>query len=189
MVNSVRSISYTTTSETVNQKTNFKYVLLNLLVGQILAILNVTNGIISDIIENDKKVLTPLFLTSLFYLSLFIFWLIINRKISRPKINFVFITIFHSQAIFMTIYAFTVIHFNYLFIINVSTVFWTVLISYLFIRGYKYHIFHIYGVLICLIGVVITLYGCMSSIEDKEDLFDNYKGLILSIASSVLYSM
>jgi drug/metabolite transporter (DMT)-like permease len=189
MINSIRSVSYTTTSETYSKVTNIKFVLLNIIVGQILAVLNVTNGIVSDIIENDKKIVIPLFLISLFYLSLFIFWIIIRRKIVYPKLIFIFITIFHSQAIFLNIYAFSVIHFSYLFIINVSTVFWTVLFSCIFIRDYKYHSFHIYGVLICLIGVIITLYGCMSSIEDKEDLFNNYKGLLYTILSSILYSM
>lgn len=168
---------------------NVKFIIFNIIIGQILAVIGVGNGKLSEIIQNDKKVLIPLILTGSYYFSLFILWTVINKKFTKPKISYLLITIFDSQANFINVYAFSVIHFNYLFIINVCSVFWTVLITWIFIRRYKYKPIHIIAVGISIIGVSLSLYGCLSRIDDMDEFTNNFFGLILCIISSICYSM
>lgn len=168
---------------------NIKFIIFNIIIGQILAIIGVTNGKISEIIENEKGVIIPLVLTASYYFLLFIVWLIINRKIVKPKLTYILIAIFDSQANFINVYAFHIIHFNYLFIINVCSVFWTVLITWIFIKKYKYKPVHMISVAISILGISLTLYGCLSRIEDIEELSKNYKGMLLCMVSSICYSM
>ena len=168
---------------------NYKFIIFNIIIGQLLAIIGVGNGKISEVIENDKKVVTPLLLTSLYYLILLTLWIIINRKVVCPRFMYIIIAIFDSQANFLNVYAFSVIHFNYLFIINVSSVFWTVLITWIFIKRYRYKKIHILAIGISIIGVIFMLYGCLSRINNKDDLFKNYKGLLYCLIASILYSV
>jgi drug/metabolite transporter (DMT)-like permease len=172
-----------------NNVRNIKFIIFNIIIGQILAIIGVGNGKISEIIENEKGIILPLILTSIYYLLLFILWMIINRKIVKPKLTYILITIFDSQANFINVYAFHIIHFNYLFIINVCSVFWTVLITWIFIKRYKYKPIHILAVGISILGIALSLYGCISRIDDTDEQSQNYTGLIICLVSSICYSM
>ncbi len=135
------------------------------------------------------QIVTPFLLTSSYYFILGLIWILIFRKIKKPKLSYILITIFDSQGNFLNIYAFSIIHFNYPFIINVSSVFWTCLFTWIFIKKYKYRRIHIIGVSISLIGVVVTLYGTIRLLGDKDNIFDNMKGLILCLSASICYSM
>jgi len=181
-----------------NQNSNTMYntqnytsiiIIFNIIIGQVLALIGVGNAAISKIIENDLNFVIPLLLTASYYLLLFLFWIIVKRKIKYPKFSYILITIFDSQANFLNIYAFSVIHFNYPFIINVSCVFWTCIFTCLFIKKYRYTPFNIIGVVVTLLGVIITLVGTFTKLSDAEIIFDNLKGLLLCLAASVCYSM
>lgn len=165
------------------------FIIFNIIIGQVLALLGIGNATFSMVIEKDMKVVIPLLLTASYYFLLALFWIIINRKISIPKVPYILITLFDSQANFMNIYAFSVIHFNYPFIINISSVFWTCLFTCLFIKRYKYKKVHIIGVVIVLLGVGVTLYGTLTKLVDHDTIFDNVKGLILCLAASICYAM
>jgi drug/metabolite transporter (DMT)-like permease len=172
-----------------NNERNVKFIIFNIIIGQLLAVIGVGNGKISEIIENEKGVIIPLVLTSSYYFILYIVWMFINRKMVKPKLTYILIAIFDSQANFINVYAFHIIHFNYLFIINVCCVFWTVLITWIFIKKYKYKPIHIISVGVSIIGIALTIYGCMSRIEDIDELSKNYTGILLCLASSICYSM
>lgn len=139
-------------------------------------------------IEKNKGIITPLLLAAGYYFFLFIIWLIFNRKIKLLKWQYIIIAVLDSQSMFLNIYAFSQINFNYPFIINVSSVFWTVLLTWIFIKRYRYKKFHILGVLICLLGVGVTLFGSLRTLS-KETIMSNLKGLICSIIASICYSM
>ena len=168
---------------------NVKFIVFNIVIGQLLAIIGVGNGKISEIIEKEKGIVIPLLLTAFYYILLFFLWMIINRKIAKPKLTYILIVIFDSQANFINVYAFHVIHFNCLFIINVCSVLWTVLITWIFIKRYKYKPVHILAVGISVVGIGLSLYGSISRIKDLDEQAKNYKGLILCLISSVCYSM
>jgi drug/metabolite transporter (DMT)-like permease len=144
---------------------------------------------ISTVLEKNLNYVTPFLLTSSYYFLLAIIWLAIFRKIKRPRLAYILITLFDSQANFLNIYAFSVVHFNYPFIINVSSVFWTCLFTWIFIRKYKYKKFHIIGVIVSILGVAFTLYGSLSLIGDTQKIFDNMVGLSYCLGASILYSM
>ena len=78
--------------------------------------------------------------------------------------------------------------FSYPFIINISSVLWTFLLTYLFIKLYKYKLSHFIGTIISLIGIALTLYGYISN-KDTSDMNNNVYGIILCIGSSLLYSL
>jgi drug/metabolite transporter (DMT)-like permease len=143
---------------------------------------------LAKIIEKDKGFITPLLLTALYYFLLLSFWIIFNRKLTKPRFVYVIIAVLDSQANFLNIYAFSIIHFNYAFIINISSVFWTCLLTWIFIKSYKYRKIHILGVSIALLGVAATLYGSMSRLAQIDSLFKDYKGLLLCIGASLLYA-
>lgn len=160
----------------------------NMILGQFLAILGVGNATLSKIIEKDSQFVYPFLLTSSYYFLLALFWLIIKRKIKFPKFSYILITIFDSQANFLNIYAFSVIHFNYPFIINISSVLWTCILTCLFIKKYRYKKYHIIGVILCMIGVGVSLYSSYRQLQDDTKL-DNLKGLLFSLGASVCYSL
>ena len=98
------------------------------------------------------------------------------------------IAIFDSQGNYLNIYAFQYIMFSYPFIINISSVLWTFLLTYLFIKLYKDKLSHFIGTIISLIGIALTLYGYISN-NDTSDMNNNVYGIILCIGSSLLYSL
>ena len=103
-----------------------------------------------------------------------------------PRIKHLLITIFDSQAIFLNVLAFSVIKFDYPFIINMSTVFWTILITWIFIKSYKYRLSHLFSTLFAMLGIAVTFIG----MYDNEFTFkDNYEGLIYCLGSSICTSM
>jgi len=119
------------------------------------------------------------------------------RKLTWPKFKYILITIFDSQAIFLNVLAFSVIKFDYVFIINMSTVFWTIMITWLFIKNYKYRLSHLFSTLLAMLGITITfigLYGNIPSfiiiaIDNDFPFKDNYVGLFYCIGSSICTTM
>jgi drug/metabolite transporter (DMT)-like permease len=165
------------------------FIIFNIIIGQLLALIGIANGTFSKVMEKDLKYVTPLLMTASYYLLLAIVWLSINRTLKSPKFIYVLITIFDSQANFLNIYAFSVVNFSYPFIINISSVFWTCLFTWIFIKAYRYKKIHIIGVSLALLGVGITLLGALRLVDEKDKIFDNMKGLIYCLAASILYSM
>jgi drug/metabolite transporter (DMT)-like permease len=150
--------------------------------------LGVGNATLSKIIEKDLRFVYPFLLTASYYVLLAIFWILIKRKIKFPKLSYILITIFDSQANFLNIYAFSVIHFNYPFIINVSSVLWTCILTCIFIRNYRYKKYHIIGVIITMVGVGVSLFSSLRKIQD-DSISDNIKGLLFSLGASICYAM
>ncbi len=106
----------------------------------------------------------------------------------KPKFCYLLISIFDSQGNFLNIYAFQYITFSYPFIINISTVLWTFIFTYLLIKSYKYKFWHFIGTLISILGVALSLYGYMiynKNTETNENLY----GILLCVGSSLLYSL
>ena len=70
---------------------------------------------------------------------------------------------------------------------------WSVLFTIILIKKYKYLKNHIYGIVICLIGVFLLFLGTFKSFSDFKKMFkdfnDNLKGLLLSILVSILYGL
>ena len=106
----------------------------------------------------------------------------------KPKFCYLLIAIFDSQGNFLNIYAFQYITFSYPFIINISSVLWTFIFTYLLIKSYKYKISHFIGTIISILGIALSLYGYMRY-NKSTDSNENIIGILLCVASSLLYSL
>lgn len=158
----------------------------NILVGQFLAILGVATGIFVELAQDKYQFNVPLIINSTYYFLLFLVYLIVSKKLIKPKLYFILIAIFDSQANFMCVYAFSVTHFNLPFIINFSSLLWTLIFSVIFIKTYKYTLLHWIGVLIICIGILESVLRGM--IQDSQNEPFNYKGLLLCIGTSICYA-
>ena len=171
------------------QSPNYKKIILGLIIGQVLSILSVMNGLCSQYLEIKRMLMIPLILNSIYYLFLFILWIIITRKVEKPKIIYIIIAIIDSQANFICVYTFGAVKFEYPFIINFSSSIWSFFMTLIFVKKYKYRLIHFISVLISLIGVVLTLVGTFKNLSDVSLMFQNVKGLLLCLASSILYAI
>jgi drug/metabolite transporter (DMT)-like permease len=160
-----------------------------MLMGQLLALIIVSNSKISEILEKKRKFVTPLLLISMYYFFLFWLWFLVNRKLKLPKPIYFLIIALDSQANFLMIYAFSIIPANFVFVVSVQSVFWTVVLSLIIVRNYKYKLLHFVGLVISLGGVCVTLYGCLTEITNNDEFYLNIKGLLFSIGASVGFSM
>ena len=170
-----------------NSKTNYTKIILGLLIGQLLSILSVLNGLCSQYLETKRNLVIPLLLTTSYYFLLFITWIIITREIHKPKLIYIILTIIDSQANFINVYTFSLIQFEYPFIINFLSVIWTVLLTMLFITKYTYTHIHKIGLLITFTGICIILCSniSISHLFNSQSL----KGLFCCLVTSVLYSV
>ena len=190
-------------NENVSSKSKkLKKYLINILLGQAITIIGVINGYSVDKIQNNIKMNYPLILTSLYYIALFILYILIDRSIKKPKVSYLFIAFFDSQAAFLNIFAFSIISFNFPFIINISTFFWTVIITVIFIKTYKYSYFHYIGVTIAVIGIILSSLGIIFYEKDKpkrtlsmyylgdvlEKKYSEIIGIILCVLASICYA-
>jgi drug/metabolite transporter (DMT)-like permease len=140
-------------------------------------------------IQTHYNYTIPLLLLSTYYLFFFIFSVIVHRKrIKKPKIKYILIAVLDSQANYLSVYSFSIIHFTYPFLINISSFFWSVIFTLLFLRNYRYKIMHFIGVIIVLAGACVSLYGSISGINQEESLFDNIKGLVICLVAAILYA-
>ena len=111
-----------------------------------------------------------------------------KRIFKKPKFCYFLIAILDSQGNYLNIYAFKFIVFSYPFIINIASVLCTFIFTFLFVKLYKYKFSHFIGTIISVLGISLTLYGYMTS-NNITDLQGNVKGILLCIASSLLYSL
>ena len=82
------------------KKTNYYEILFSILFGQLLSLLSVGNGYFNQYVQNKKKLVTPLLLNASYYLLLFILYgiIILKLKIAKPKLIYIIISIFDTQA-------------------------------------------------------------------------------------------
>ena len=176
------------TSNLSNRSTNNNHILLNILTGQFIAILGVLNGLTATTLEKSYKLEYPVFLTASYYLTLFLLYFGLYRDLRKPKLSYIFIVIFDTQANFFNIYAFSKVNFNFPFVINISSFFWTVILSFAIIRNQKYNWKLFLGILTTMLGVSLSLYGMWYEIEQSQ-FWDNLSGMIFCFISSICYAL
>lgn len=167
-----------------------KEVIISIILSQILAVIAVLNGLASTIIENNYRLSFPITLSMLYYFVLFLVYLFVVKTPKRPKLVFAIIALFESQGNCINIYAFTKLRFSYPFIINICGYFWTLLISRIFIKQYRYTYHHAIGIGISILGISSCVYGIIkfSNETNSEESSFSFFGMLLCILSSLLYS-
>ena len=126
---------------------------MNVLLGQFLSLLGIVNGLIATFVNKKYDINIPLIMSVHYYFLLFFIFTIMNKGLTKPKLNYFLIGLFDSQGTFLNILAFSKLSFSYPYIINISSVVWTIILTYLFIKTYKYLKYHIFGMIICIIGI------------------------------------
>jgi drug/metabolite transporter (DMT)-like permease len=163
--------------------------LTSLLVGQLFAIVSVTNATFCKLMNNENDLKTPLLLTATYYLILFLVWIIVNRKLTIPKFSSLIMIILNTQANFFNVWGLSFLDLNIAFIIMVSNVFWTFLFTNIFLKKYLYKVTHLIGAIISLIGACLALYFTISTtnhfIKDTNYIF----GIILCSISSLFQAI
>lgn len=168
---------------------NIKIVTFNVLIGQLLALIGVGNGFIAKLIQNKFETNISMSLTCFYYFLLFLTSSIIFRKFKKPKFYYFLIAIFDSQGNFFNVKAFSQTQFNFPFIVNISSVLWTLLITWIFIQSYKYRYTHVLGVFIVISGITASIYGKIIELYNSELVVENLNGIILCCISALCYSM
>ena len=155
-----------------------------------MALLSVGIGQTSKQIEENYNLPFPVILNFCYYLTFGITWLIIKRKLTQIKIYYILIILFDTQSNFLKILAFSKGQFNYPFIIGGSSILFSWLFTWIFIKKYKYTIWHILGILLSFSGVIVTFYGALNIGEDIfEEFIKNYQFFLFSLVSSICFSI
>lgn len=155
-----------------------------------MALLSVGIGQTSKQIEEKYYLPFPVILNFCYYLTFGITWLIVKRKLSQIKIYYILIIIFDTQSNFLKILAFSKGQFNYPFIIGGSSILFSWLFTWVFIKKYKYTLWHIFGILLSFSGVIVTFYGALNTGEDiLEEFINNYQFFLFSLVSSICFSI
>lgn len=183
---------HTLTAEESSQKTTRtkKEISISIFLSQIIAVIGVLNGLANTLIENNYHLSFPITLSLLYYLVLFIVYLAIVKSPKRPKLVFILIALFDSQGNCLNIYAFTKLRFSFPFIINICGYFWTLLISSIFIKQYRYTFHHAIGIGISILGISSCVYGIVSysNNQSSDEPPFSYFGMGICIVSSLFYS-
>ena len=178
-----------------NNKSKNYTILFAILFGQLLSLLCVGNGYCSQYIQNKRNIVTPLLLNASYYFLIFIIYgtVILKLKIQKPKIIYIILSIFDTQANYINIFIFSFVKFEYPYIINILSSMWSVLFTIILIKRYRYLNNHIYGILICLFGIFLLFLGTFESFGSFINMFKSFneqiKGLLLSILVSILYGL
>ena len=178
-----------------NNKSKTYTILFAILFGQLLSLLCVGNGYFSQYIQNKRNIVTPLLLNASYYFLIFIIYgiVILKLKIEKPKIIYIILGIFDTQANYINIFIFSFVKFEYPYIINILSSMWSVLFTLILIKRYKYLNNHIYGIIICLFGIFLLFLGTFESFGSFINMFKSFneqiKGLLLSILVSILYGL
>ena len=178
-----------------NKKSFFLRLLLPVLFGQLLSLLCVGSGYCSQYIQNKREIVTPLLINASYYFFLFILYgiIILKLKIQKPKLIYIILSISDTQANYLNIFIFSFVKFEYPYIINVLSSMWSVLFTIILLKRYKYLKNHIYGIIVCLLGVFLLFLGTFESFDDFFKMFKSFneqiKGLLLCILVSILYGL
>jgi len=144
------------------------------------------------LLKKQKNIDVQNSISFLLYLLLVVIFLSILRSLKRPKISYVIISLFYSQGYFL--YSFSESHFQFPlgYLVIIFSVFFTIVLSCIFNKKYKISFFHCLGLAISIIGIALNIILWVNDHDDFQNIDDRelfLKGLILSIASSILISI
>ena len=105
IIKSIHSEEFSLKNSLMNQK-SLKIIIFSILFGQLLSLLCVGNGYFAQYIQNKRNIVTPLLLNSSYYILIFILYgiVILKLKIQKPKIIYIILSIYDTQANYIFIY-------------------------------------------------------------------------------------
>ena len=160
-----------------------------ILLGEIIAILNVSSGEISNRVSGNEKRHFGTILCFIYYLTFGAFWIIFNHGMTKPKFYYFLILFFDTQTNFFKILALSKGDLSYPYIINSSSILFIALLTYIFIKKYRYTWKHFLAIFLCFFGTIISLYGAIKGKDSIMDELDkNFAEFIFSIISAICFA-
>ena len=157
--------------------------------GEVIALLSVSSGKISNEVSGNEHRHYATVLNFIYYLSFGLFWFIFNHGFSKPKGCYFLILFFDTQTNFFKILALTKGDLSYPYIINSSSILFIALLTYIFIKKYKYTWKHFLATFLCFFGTILSFYGVLKGKSSiMGELKDNFYGFIFSIISAFFFT-
>ena len=176
---------------TTTGKTNSSAkIAFNIFSGQLIAVIGVIIGLSASKLQNELSIDVPFFMMSFYFLLFFLLNILISRSLPAFNIAFICIAIVDSQANFLNLYAFNLIHFKYPFLINIISLVWTLPLTLLILKQNRFALLHYIAILFCLAGVACSLVGAIINGDFAINPDDSYiAGLIVCLCSAFCYAL
>ena len=184
------SLKTSTSSSSSNNFSDFsnpRQIFYIIILGEIIAILSVSSGEISNKIYNSKKRDYGTVLCFIYYLTFGLFWFIFNHGMTKPKYYYFLILFFDTQTNFFKILALTKGDLSYPYVINSSSILFIALLTYFFIKKYKYTWKHFLATFLCIFGTILAFYGVLKGKDIQTELEENYYGFIFALISAICF--
>ena len=158
-----------------------------IILGEIIAILSVSAGEISNKVSENTHRHYATALTFTYYLTFGLFWLIFNHGLVKPKLSYFLIIFFDTQTNFFKFLALSKGDLYYPYIINSSSILFIALLTFILIKKYKYTWKHILANVLCFCGTFLSFYGVLKR-SIIEELKKNFYGFIFSFISAICFT-
>jgi drug/metabolite transporter (DMT)-like permease len=176
-------------SNDISNFSNPQKIFYIIILGEIIAILSVSSGEISNKVSENAHRHYGTVLSFIYYLTFGLFWIIFNHGMVRPKLSFFLIILFDTQTNFFKFLALSKGDLYYPYIINSSSILFIPLLTYIFIKKYKYTWKHLLANFLCFFGTLVSFYGVLKGKESiLDELRNNYYGFIFSLISAVCFT-
>ena len=160
-----------------------------IILGEIIAILSVSSGEISNKIYNNNKRDYGTVLCFIYYLTFGLFWFIFNHGMTKPKYYYFLILFFDTQTNFFKILSLTEGDLSYPYVINSSSILFIALLTYFFIKKYKYTWKHFLATFLCISGTILAFYGVLKGKDIQEEIEKNLNCFIFSLISAICFTL
>ena len=157
--------------------------------GEVIALLSVSSGEISNKVSGNEHRYYATVLNFIYYLTFGLFWTIFNHGLVKPKGCYFLILFFDTQSNFFKILALTKGDLSYPYIINSSSILFIALLTYIFIKKYKYTWKHFLATFLCFFGTILSFYGVLKGKSSIiEELENNFDGFLFSMISAIFFT-
>ena len=176
-------------SNDISNFSNPQKIFYIIILGEIIAILSVSSGEISNKVSENAHRHYGTVLSFIYYLTFGLFWIIFNHGMVKPKLSFFLIILFDTQTNFFKFLALSKGDLYYPYIINSSSILFIPLLTYIFIKKYKYTWKHLLANFLCFFGTLVSFYGVLKGKESiLDELKNNFYGFIFSLISAVCFT-
>jgi drug/metabolite transporter (DMT)-like permease len=108
---------------------------------------------------------------------------------TKPKYYYFLILFFDTQTNFFKILALTKGDLSYPYVINSSSILFIALLTYFFIKKYKYTWKHFLATFLCIFGTILAFYGVLKGKDIQTELEENYYGFIFALISAICFTL
>jgi len=176
-------------SNDISNFSNPQKIFYIIILGEIIAILSVSSGEINNKVSENAHRHYGTVLSFIYYLTFGLFWIIFNHGMVKPKLSFFLIILFDTQTNFFKFLALSKGDLYYPYIINSSSILFIPLLTYIFIKKYKYTWKHLLANFLCFFGTLVSFYGVLKGKESiLDELKNNFYGFIFSLISAVCFT-